>query len=562
MSKKIKIGLFQKKTSKDIVLTTNGIALDLICTKAETDENITNGSYVVDFTFVLDEDKLYEQIEEESILKCLMDYGDEIFTVTKIQKTTRYLNVTARQITIDECLAKHIDNVTVTNTNGSGACGMIVQASDGSSDITVTSDLSLIGSGVYDDKNLYEALWGDSDSFTSIWGGETLRRGYNVSINKNVGIDRNVVIAEKRNLTGFNCDTNIDDVITRARGKGYNGIKGNWVNSPLVDNYARVKTKTYEYKVRVREAGQEDEDGYTYFDTLALAQAELDRLAALEFSTNNVDKIQASYDISFVQLEQTEEYKDYIAAERTYIGDTLRVYIPRLDVDIKVEVIERKYDILAQKVKEVTLSNYPKPTALSIADIGKAIVNATYTQQTLFEQAKKFSSDLLKSGLKNSYVVVKTDEILIMDTKDVNTATKVWRFNNAGLGYSSTGYNGTYGTAITNDGKIVADMITTGILSSIKIQNLDGSFQLDLGGTGGCKFYNYGKKAIDIFMNQLNFYNWAKDGDFSGAITTSSNTTEFLINEFSSHFSSVSAKVCFANKEESLACDFREQSTA
>lgn len=63
-------------------------------------------------------------------------------------------------------------------------------------------------------------------------------------------------------------------------------------------------------------------------------------------------------------------------------------------------------------------------------------------------------------------------------------------------------------------------MITTGILSSIKIQNLDGSFQLDLGGTGGCKFYSYGKKAIDIFMNQLNFYNWAKDGDFSGAITT------------------------------------------
>ena len=123
------------------------------------------------------------------------------------------------------------------------------------------------------------------------------------------------------------------------------------------------------------------------------------------------------------------------------------------------------------------LSNYPKPTTLSIADISKAIVEAPYTQRALLEQAKIFSSDLLKSGLKNSYVVVRTDEILIMDTKDINTATKVWKFNNNGLGYSSTGYNGTYGTAITSDGKIVANMITTGILSAITIKNLDGSFQ-------------------------------------------------------------------------------------
>ena len=42
---------------------------------------------------------------------------------------------------------------------------------------------------------------------------------------------------------------------------------------------------------------------------------------------------------------------------------------------------------------------------------------------------------------------------------DINTAQKVWRFNVNGLGYSSTGYHGNFGLAMTMDGSIVADFI-------------------------------------------------------------------------------------------------------
>lgn len=54
----------------------------------------------------------------------------------------------------------------------------------------------------------------------------------------------------------------------------------------------------------------------------------------------------------------------------------------------------------------------------------------------------------------------------IGDTKDINTAQKVWRWNQGGLGHSNNGYNGTYDLALTNDGKINASMITTGILNA------------------------------------------------------------------------------------------------
>ena len=61
------------------------------------------------------------------------------------------------------------------------------------------------------------------------------------------------------------------------------------------------------------------------------------------------------------------------------------------------------------------------------------------------------------------------DEVLVMDTPDIATARKVWRWNKNGLGYSNTGYNGTFGLAMTIDGSIVADYITSGHMSGERI---------------------------------------------------------------------------------------------
>ena len=61
-------------------------------------------------------------------------------------------------------------------------------------------------------------------------------------------------------------------------------------------------------------------------------------------------------------------------------------------------------------------------------------------------------------------------EILCMDTTDTRTARKVWRWNNEGFGFSSTGINGPYSLAMTADGAIVATMITSGKLSATMVE--------------------------------------------------------------------------------------------
>lgn len=479
MKKQIKVAYFPSNTSRDKVLGSNGKSLDRYCIKSIPDEDLSTGNYIMDLTFLI-EDNIQGILQEEVILKVLLDYGYEIFRISKVIVGTRYIDVVARQITIADSLTLWLEDVRPTNLNGQAAVTWMLDKSEGKKEIQIVSDIDTIATAYYQRMSLYKALHDNDNSFLNRWGGEVQRRGYTIYIKKRIGIDRGFTIREGKNLTGFECSSNIDNLVTRARGQGYNGILGNYIDSPLIGSYNRIYTSVINYEdVKVKD--EYSDEGY---DTLEQAQAELDRRIEEEFSKSDIDKIKASYTINFVQLEKTEEYKDYVVAERLFIGDNARVYIPKLNVDIKVRAMSKKYDVLAQKTKEIKLSNYIEAKPLSIKQITEKLESMDSTE-TILQIAKDNATSLIKGGLKNSYVVVRENEILIMDTKDINTATKVWRFNSGGLGYSNTGYYGDYGLAMTMDGQIVADFITTGVLNANLIKtgvlsSVDGSITINL----------------------------------------------------------------------------------
>lgn len=139
--------------------------------------------------------------------------------------------------------------------------------------------------------------------------------------------------------------------------------------------------------------------------------------------------------------------------------------------------------------------------------------------QNILQQARKEATDLTNAGI-NGFVVVNKNEILIMDTADKNNATKVWRWNVNGLGFSSTGYYGEYNTALTMDGKLVlneltceginAMLINAGILKSLNGEswiNLDnGEAQL----TGELRSRK-GEQWVALNAGGLTFQDWNKE---------------------------------------------------
>lgn len=134
------------------------------------------------------------------------------------------------------------------------------------------------------------------------------------------------------------------------------------------------------------------------------------------------------------------------------------------------------------------------------------------TPQEILESAQDNASELIKSAL-NGYVVITDDasELLVMDTPDINTARKVWRWNVNGLGYSNNGYDGQYGLALTMDGAIVADFITTGTLNANLIRTGTMSADRIQGGTykvGGVPGQEYGHLYVyDVDGNVAGYIN-------------------------------------------------------
>lgn len=472
MNKKfVKICIFNPDSTPSAVKTSNGdVILDNICLQAITDEILDTGEYYLDCKFKVD-NKLYKYIQEESILKVKVDYGNEYFRIAKIRKTSRDIVVFARQITISETLDMWLEDVRPEGQNGQGALSWILDNSKGKKDIRVFSDLENNSTAYYINMSMYKALHDCDQSFRNRWGGEVQRRGYDLTINRKIGKHRGVQIRSRKNLKGFESNTNIDNLVTRIKPVGFNGITiDGYVDSPLINNYSSIKTREIKYE-DIKVKTENDKEG---FNTLAEAQEELIRRANLEFTVNNLDKIRADYRVNFVQLEYTEEYKNYVQAERVYLGDEINVYEETLDVDITVRSIRKKFDVISQKVIEIELSNeVKKDKPPSIGDISNALSKletTTNEQNTWLENAINNANDLIHNGLKDSYVIVKQNEVLIMDTTDINTANNVWRWNSGGLAHSKNGYYGDYSTAITQDGSIVATMITSGILNANLLQ--------------------------------------------------------------------------------------------
>lgn len=246
------------------------------------------------------------------------------------------------------------------------------------------------------------------------------------------------------------------------------------------------------------------------------------REAALAYMANNEPWLpDENVKVDFVALWQTPEYENVAALQRVSLCDTVSVFYPELGViQDKQKVIRVVYDVLAERYSSIELGRLRTTLAEAIAqplqeDMAKEL--AEKPSQSDLEAAIDYATRLINGGL-GGYVVMTPDangypqEILIMDTPDKNTAVNVWRWNQNGLGHSHNGYNGPFSdVAITQDGKINANLITTGALNANLITTgtmlanriLGGTLKLggDGNGNGVLEVYDADGTKIGTFDN-------------------------------------------------------------
>lgn len=323
-------------------------------------------------------------------------------------------------------------------------------------------------------------LGGQTGSVLDVYGGEYAWDGYTVRLYNQRGQDNGVRIAYGKNLTDLEQDENISNVAT--------GIYPYWAdtegNLVVCDPKIVPAPGSYDFTRVVPVDFSQD------FET-APTPAELQARAESYVQANNVGVPTVSISVSFVQLEQTEEYRDLALLEKCDLCDTVTVQFERLGVDAKAEIVKITTDALLERYESVEIGSIRANIADTIAGQQQEIQKRPTT--SAMQQAVSNATNWI-TGTNGGYVVFRRNaegqpyEILIMDQPTIDTATKVWRWNNGGLGYSKNGYNGPYTTAITQGGAIVADFITAGVLNAAIItagilQSKDGSssWNLDTG---------------------------------------------------------------------------------
>lgn len=195
---------------------------------------------------------------------------------------------------------------------------------------------------------------------------------------------------------------------------------------------------------------------------------QLNNKAMQYIRSNNLGIPKVSIDVSFIQLWQTEEYKNIVSLERVSLCDTVHIVFEKLGVDATAKVIKTEYNVLTDRYDKVTLGEARSNFAETIKESTKATIQPMI--KSAVENAVEHATANI-SGF-SGYVTKITDangnwsELVISDNADYTQARNVWRWSQGGLGFSSNGYAGPYTTAITADGHINGAMITAGTINA------------------------------------------------------------------------------------------------
>lgn len=438
-------------TSDATNFTTNGLGR-LDCHDCKVTEE-RNGQFELEMTIA--ESALHaDQIDMTSIIVARASQGSglQAFRVYRITKPLNgvfkvYANHISYQLSLIPTMPFEI-------TASSSACTNTLTALKSNAvetcPFSFTTDVTTVASySQSQPASIKSRLGGVTGSVLDQFGGEYEWDNWNVKLHANRGVTTpNVTLRYGKNITDLNQEENISNTITGIV-PFWADNEGNLVTLPEKVVYSSHATD-FPFKRTVPvDFSDEFENQPTENELRTKAQAYVTGIGVPVVSIK----------LSFVNLADTEEYKDIAPLQSVNLCDIINVQFEKYGISTTAKIVKTVYDVLGEKYESLEIGSLRSSLATTISD---------QNANTQTEIASKFAKvgteiDNATAWLTNSggYVVAvkNTDgtwkELLFLDTNDTATAHNVLRINENGIGFSSNGVNGPYTQAWTLDGRLV-----------------------------------------------------------------------------------------------------------
>ncbi|MFP5493676.1 phage tail spike protein [Parvimonas sp. G1641] len=453
-----------------------------------------NGIYDMSFFYPLT-GKLFNEISPGRIVFAKGPKSHQAFRIKSIEKDDALngINVYALHISYD-LAGNFIEDTFIQNKGGDGAIKQLLEKTALPHNFIGTSDIPGPFNSRIVRENVLNALLGNEEnSFISRAGGQFERDNFRINWLRSMGEDRGVKIKYRKNLVGLIFKEDYTDIVTRVMPQGFDTLflPEKYIDSPLINNYPNITIKKVKFdSIKSKEINKDDKDALEHQEALKLLKQK-----AKEY-IETVDKPKITADVDFVDLAQTVEYAKYKQLETVYIGDIVTIIHGPFYLNFKKQVTSYRYDPVEDGYIFITLGEAENVVSNSF-NSGTIALNKVEDLKreldtSILEKYKNFATDLINKGF-GGFVKYHKDRMLIMDTDDEATATKVWQFNKNGIGYSKTGIQGPYTYAWTIDGVFNTDFIGANSITANKLAS-DVGQSLDL--SSNVSINNVVKKSV------------------------------------------------------------------
>ena len=547
--------------SNATTFTTNGLGpLDCISCKV-TEER--NGMYELEMEIAQSANHASE-IGMSSIIVAKPSEGatNQAFRVYKITKPIDgRFKVLAQHISYQ---LSYIPVFPFTVTASSSACsqalaGLKTNAAE-SCPFTFSTDVNTVaGFGITQPISFRTALGGIEGSILDQFGGEYEWNNYSVTLHKTRGVQvPTVYLRYGKNITDLKQEQYISNTVT--------GICPFWKDSEggeLVTLTEKVIESQYAAnypfpRTTVVDMSSEFEEQPT--------EAQLRARANMYLNKQGIGIPTVSIQVSFVNLHDTEEYKDIAPLQTVKLCDVVGVQFEKLGISTTAKVVKTVYDVLAERYDSVEIGSVKTSLASTIAGTGDAISALQSQMQTkfgTFSNSIREEIDNATAWLTSSdgYVIAIKDnsgnwkELIFADHNDPDDWVHCLRINENGIGFSSDGGQ-TYTQAWTLDGKLVIggtdvpsltvydnatppnilfQINASGMVWNAANSSLDATGHLSaqgatLSGSFSCGGTGTGESSVDIANGEIDFgYQGVSSGIIKSELNTSINRSSLSL---------------------------------